>query len=191
MAPTNKINIPNETLEQFVERYRVLSHPQFVNNIMRRVTYYGSINRKIVDRQLKYRMDTLSDHPKDTGLMKRSWVLPEQYIKTHFGKTWQVYVLNTATVGEQARLKEAQKGGFIHKKKKRTGRHNLKRYMPWVDKRTKFYTKQLRVIRNKIKPIFHEQIIKCLILLREEMPGVLNPQELANLRTDTMKFSRG
>lgn len=181
MATTNKINIPNETLEQFAERYRVLSNPQLIQMIMRSVTIE-------LDRVLLSRMSTLSTHPKDTGLMKRSWVLPEQYLKTHFGRTWQVYLINTATVGEQARLKEAQKGGIVHRKKKRTGRHNLKRYMPWVDEKTKFYTKQLRVIRNKIRPIFQEQLITYLCRIRDLHPGALNSEELHTLRLDTIKY---
>lgn len=179
MASVNRIDIPNETLEQFAERYRVVSSPQFVNVVMRKVTIE-------LDRELLSRMSTLSTHPKDTGLMKRSWVMPEQYLKTHFGRTWQVYLINTATVGEQARLKDAQMAktnyGVIHRK--RTGRHNLKRYMPWVDKRTKFYTKQLRVLRNKIKPIFKEQLVNCLARVRDLRPDLLSPEEIIMLRKD-------
>lgn len=168
--PSNRINIPNETLEQFVERYRVLSNPQFVNAIMRRVTM-------AVDGELKFRLETLPTHPKDTGLMKRSWVLPEQYLRTHFGKVWQAYLNNTATVGEQARLK-AGLSNMVHRKKKRIGRHNLKRYMPWVDKRTKFYTKQLRVVKNKISSIFKEEIEFTLGKLYQLRPDVFTAEEV-------------
>lgn len=173
----NKIDIPNETLEDFVNRYRVLSNPQFVNLIMKKVTI-------AVDTELKFRLESLASHPKDTGLMKRRWVIPEQYLKTHYGKKWQVYLLNTATVGEQARIKYAQTG-MTHRKKKRIGRHNLKRYMPWVDKKTKFYTKQLRVIRNKIGPIFREELVMTLAQLHKVRPDLFNTQENQNLFTDT------
>lgn len=179
MATVNRINIPNETLEQFAERYRIISSPQFVNVVMRKVTIE-------LDRELLSRMANLSTHPKDTGLMKKSWVMPEMYLKTHYGKQWQVYLLNTATVGEQARLKDAQTVGTnrITKRRKRTGRHNLKRYMPWVDKRTKFYTKQLKVLRNKIKPIFKEQLVDCLARVRDLRPDLLSPEETIMLRQD-------
>lgn len=169
----SKLNIPNETLQDMVNRYRVLSNPQFVNYIMRKVT-------TAVNEELKFRLENLPSHPKDTGLMKRSWVLPEQYLKTHFGKNWQVYLLNTATVGEQARLKAGMMN-TVHRKKKRIGRHNLKRYMPFVDKRTKFYTKQLRVIRNKINPIFKEEIEFALAKLYQMRPEVFSPEEAQKL----------
>lgn len=174
--PPNKIDIPNETLEQMVERYRVLSNPQFVNYIMKQVTIDA-------DTELKFRLENLPTHPKDTGLMKKSWVLPEQYLRTHFGKVWQVYLNNTATVGAQAQLKDAQVGR-IHIKKKRIGRHNLKRYMPWVDKRTKFYTKQLRVMKNKIKSIFKEDIVFALGKLYRLRPEVFTNDEIKSLNMD-------
>ena len=169
----SKLNIPNETLQGMVDRYRVLSNPQFVNYIMRRVT-------TTIDGELKFRLQNLASHPKDTGLMKRSWALPENYLKTHFGKTWQVYLLNTATVGEQAKLKMGM-SNTVHRKKKRIGRHNLKRYMPFVDKRTRFYTKQLRVIRNKINPIFKEEIEFALAKLYQMRPEVFSPEEVQRL----------
>lgn len=174
----NKINIPNETLQNMVDRYRVLSNPQFVNYIMRKVT-------TTVDGELKFRLENLRSHPKDTGLMKRSWVLPEFYLKTHFGKIWQVYLLNTATVGEQARLKGI-KINRVHRKKKLVGRHNLKRYMPFVDKRTRFYTKQLRVIKNKIQPIFEEEIEFALLKLYQMRPEVFSVEEAQKLKGGTI-----
>lgn len=168
-----KIQIKNETLQDMVDRYRVLSNPQFVNYIMKKVT-------TAVDGELKFRLENLATHPKDTGLLKKSWELPEQYLNNHKGKVWEVYLLNTATVGKQALLK-GQQVGRVHLKKKRVGRHNLKRYMPFVDKRTKFYTKQLRVIKNKIDPIFKEEIEFALAKLYQMRPEVFTAEEVARL----------
>ena len=50
-------------------------------------------------------LEQLPTHPKDTGLLKKSWVLPKSYLLTHTGRVWQVYLNNTATVGQQAALK--------------------------------------------------------------------------------------
>ena len=88
---------------------------------------------------------------------------------------------NTATVGQQAALKNI-KEGTVHRKKKRVGRHNLKRYMPFVDKRTKFYTKQLRVLRNKVDSEFKEFIQDALWAANAQ--GFLSEQEVALWEAD-------
>lgn len=156
-----------ETLAQFAERYRILSHPKNIQMLMAKFT-------ALMDTRLRERLESLPTHPKDTGLMKKRWVLPRQYLLTHTGRAWQVYLNNTATVGEQAKLKDAQLGR-THRKKKRIGRHNLKRYMPWVDKRTKFYTKQLRVIRQTVDREFKEFINN--VLWQASAQGLLSPAE--------------
>lgn len=169
----NKIDIPNETLQGMVARYRVLSSEQFVSHIMRQVTTK-------LDKELKQRLESLSTHPEDTGLLKKSWVLPKLYLKTHTGKVWSVYLNNTATVGQQAKLKEARDNP-THRKKKRVGRHNLKRYMPYVDKRTEFYSNQLKVIRNKINPIFKKTIYEQLYHLYQLRPELATEKEMSSV----------
>lgn len=170
MAKTKlDIGHKKETLAQFAERYKVLAHPKTVEDIMRKFTYR-------MDVLLKERMQSLANHPKDTGLLKKSWQIPKTYLLTHSGRAWQVYLNNTATVGQQAALKNAQ-GNVVHRKKKRVGRHNLKRYMPFVDKRTKFYTKQIRVIRNKVDGEFKKFIND--VLWEANKVGLLSPSEVA------------
>lgn len=168
-TPKLGVGHKKETLAQFAERYKVLAHPKTVEDIMRKFTYR-------MDVLLKERMQSLANHPKDTGLLKKSWQIPKTYLLTHSGRAWQVYLNNTATVGQQAALKNAQ-GNVVHRKKKRVGRHNLKRYMPFVDKRTKFYTKQIRVIRNKVDGEFKKFIND--VLWEANKVGLLSPSEVA------------
>lgn len=151
--PVNK----KESLADMVARYKILAEPKTVNTGMLLFT---------LNEDLKLYNMLVSDdkHPKDTGLLKESWVKPaiktgddminllmtpgfQQYKGSFASGTFNVYVLNTATVGEQARRKS---GLHSRTKKKLTGRHNLKRYMPFVDKRTQFYTKKLRKLRQKL-----------------------------------------
>lgn len=169
-APKLGVGHKKETLAQFAERYRILAQPRTIDNVMRKFTAR-------MDKLLKDRLESLASHPKDTGLLKRSWQLPETYLLSHTGRVWQVYLNNTATVGQQASLKNAQ-GNVVHRKKKRVGRHNLKRYMPFVDNRTKFYTKQLRVIRNKVDKEFKEFIND--VLWEANRVGLLSPSEVAS-----------
>lgn len=168
---TSKLNISSkkETLAEFAERYRILSHPKTIEMVMRKFTAR-------MDNILKKRLENLPTHPKDTGLLKKSWQLPTTYLMTHTGKLWQVYLNNTATVGDQAKLKDAQVGRK-HRKLKRTGRHNLKRYMPFVDNRTKFYTKELRVIRNKVDIEFKKFISN--VLFEANRAGLMSETEMA------------
>lgn len=174
MAKVSKIAINKESLTDFVNRYRVLSNEQFVSKfIMKEVT-------KKLDLELKQRMESLPTHPKDTGLMQKSWRLPEKYLNIHTGTRWEVYLENTATVGQQSRLKDAMVGR-VHRKRKRVGRHNNKRYMPFVDERTKFYTKQLRVVRNKINPIFRETVYNALYNLYQLRPDLASKEEMASV----------
>lgn len=168
-TPKLGVEHKKETLAQFAERYKVLAHPKTVEDIMRKFTYR-------MDVLLKERMQSLANHPKDTGLLKKSWQIPKTYLLTHSGRAWQVYLNNIATVGQQAALKNAQ-GNVVHRKKKRAGRHNLKRYMPFVDKRTKFYTKQIRVIRNKVDGEFKKFIND--VLWEANKVGLLSPSEVA------------
>lgn len=177
-APKLGVGHKKETLAQFAERYKVLSNPSVVQKIMRAFTYS-------IDKDLKFRLETLVSHPKDTGLLKRSWEIPVNYLKLHNGKSWQVYLINTATVGQQAFLKNAQ-GKVVHRKKKRVGRHNLKRYMPFVDKRTKFYTKQLRVIRNTLDKKFKTFISETI--MQAYYQGVITSEEMANFNQDFDKM---
>ena len=169
-APKLGVGHKKETLAQFAERYRILAQPRTIDNVMRKFTAR-------MDKLLKDRLESLPSHPKDTGLLKKSWQLPKTYLLSHTGRVWQVYLNNTATVGQQASLKNAQ-GNVVHRKKKRVGRHNLKRYMPFVDKRTKFYTKQLRVIRNKVDKEFKEFIND--VLWEANKVGLLSPAEVAS-----------
>lgn len=168
-TPKLGVGHKKQTLAEFAERYKVLAHPKTVEDIMRKFTYR-------MDVLLKERMQSLANHPKDTGLLKKSWQIPKTYLLTHSGRAWQVYLNNTATVGQQAALKNAQ-GNVVHRKKKRVGRHNLKRYMPFVDKRTKFYTKQIRVIRNKVDGEFKKFIND--VLWEANKVGLLSPSEVA------------
>lgn len=151
--PVNK----KESLADMVARYKILAEPKTVNTGMLLFT---------LNEDLKLYNMLVSDgkHPKDTGLLKESWVKPankngtdminlsttpgfQQYKGSFASGTFNVYVLNTATVGEQARRKS---GLHLRRKKKLSGRHNLKRYMPFVDKRTQFYTKKLRIVRQQM-----------------------------------------
>lgn len=166
-APKLAIGQKKETLAQFAERYRILAQPKTIDMVMRKFTAR-------MDKLLKDRLESLASHPKDTGLLKRSWKLPTTYLLTHTGKAWQVYLNNTATVGQQASLKNAQ-SNVVHRKKKRVGRHNLKRYMPFVEKRTKFYSKQLRVIRNKVDKEF--KLFIDDVLWEANRAGLLSPEE--------------
>lgn len=158
--PVNK----KESLADMVARYKILAEPKTVNTGMLLFT----LNE---DLKLYDMLVSDSKHPKDTGLLKESWVKPaerggkysdskiydminllttpgfQQYKGSFASGKFNVYVLNTATVGEQARRKS---GLHLRKKKKLSGRHNLKRYMPFVDKRTQFYTKKLRIVRQQI-----------------------------------------
>lgn len=161
-----------ESLAQLAQRYRIFATSS--DMLMRKFTAR-------LDMILKKRLEQLPTHPKDTGLLKKSWVLPKSYLLTHTGKVWQVYLNNTATVGQQAALKNI-KEGTVHRKKKRVGRHNLKRYMPFVDKRTKFYTKQLRVLRNKVDSEFKEFIQDALWAANAQ--GFLSEQEVALWESD-------
>lgn len=172
MAKAPKLNVgqKKETLAQFAERYRILAQPRTIDMVMRKFTAR-------MDNLLKQRLESLPTHPKDTGLLQRSWELPRSYLLSHTGKIWQVYLNNTATVGQQAALK-ANISGVVHRKKKRVGRHNLKRYMPFVDKRTKFYTKQLRVIRNKVDSEFKKFIND--VLWEANKAGLMSPSEVAS-----------
>ncbi len=176
-----RIDIPKETLQQFVNRYHMLATPEFRDVVMRSVAYE-------LDKLLVLRLETSDSHPVDTGLLKRSWVIPELYLKTHRGKIWSVYALNTATVGKQAELK-ALKEGYKHRKRKRIGRHNLKRYMEWVYNNPKSdlretYKRQLRVVTNKINPIFKEKVVFLLAKLYSLRPELFSAQEVANLNED-------
>ena len=154
-----------ENLAQMVQRYKMLAEPK---TIMSGLFYFTLLQ----DWKLYKMLKSMPDHPKDTGLLQESWI-PPAYMPTdrqtglelggldnlkltpfyssykaglQSGK-FNVYVLNKATVGEQARRKHP----FGAKRKKKfSGRHNLKRYMTWVDKRTKFYTKKLRVVRQQL-----------------------------------------
>lgn len=152
-----------ESLQELVNRYRILSEPA---TIKKGLTYFT------LHQDFKLYNMLISDgrHPKDTGLLKKSWLLPaiprmndegettdvNQFRGTpYFGKykpsfqsgKFNVYLLNSATVGKQASLKYQQMG-WGHRKKKLIRRHNLKRYLPFVDARTGFYSKKLRVIRQ-------------------------------------------
>lgn len=164
------LNIQNkkETLAEFSERYRILSQPETIQMIMQKFTAR-------MDKLLKERLESLSTHPKDTGLLQKSWEMPMLYLLTHKGNAWQVYLNNTATVGQQSKLK-AEKEGTVHRKQKRIGRHNLKRYLPFVDKRTKFYTKQLRILKNKVNSEF--KIFIGDVLWEARRVGLMSEQEM-------------
>ena len=146
-----------ESLAQLVERYKIISEPKFIASGL----FYFTLKQ---DLKLYYKLKTMPNHPKDTGLLQESWVPParligggatdieltsgfQQYKGSFVSGKFNVYVLNTATVGEQARRKYPN---GPKRKKKFSGRHNLKRYMKWVDQRTGFYTKALRTVRQEL-----------------------------------------
>ena len=163
-----------ENLAQMLERYRILAEPKTVKTGLFYFTLYEDI-------KLYNKLKTMPDHPKDTGLLQESWVLParltdfymgggnmtkmeltsefSQYKGSFVSGKFNVYVLNTATVGEQARRKHP---GGPKRVKKFSGRHNLKRYLPFVDKRTRFYTKALRSIRQGIDKDWKEFVSQYL-----------------------------
>lgn len=158
-----------ESLSQMVERYKILAEPQTINQGLMFFTLQQ-------DAKLYNMLKQDPTHPKDTGLLKESWIPPVRRIgggamelqtTPYFGMykaslqsgKFNVYVLNTATVGEQARRKE---GLHKHRKKKLSGKHNLKRYMPFVDERTKFYTKKLRVVRQGLNKDWKEFVSNYL-----------------------------
>lgn len=144
-----------ESLSQMVERYKILAEPQTINQGLMFFTLQQDV-------KLYEMLKQDPSHPKDTGLLKESWIPPvrkvgggvmniqptpdfQKYKASFMARNFNVYVLNTATVGEQAKRKS---GLHTRRKKKLSGRHNLKRYMPFVDKQTQFYTKKLRIIKQ-------------------------------------------
>lgn len=156
-----------ESLTEMVERYKILAEPK---TIYTGLTFFTLRQ----DWKLYKMLKQDPTHPEDTGLLKESWIPPvfikqsklgsvildsnlisdihlTQYFPQYRGSfesgKFNVYVLNTATVGEQVRRKH---GVRLGKRKKSAGRHSLKRYMPWVDKRTQFYSKKLRIIKQGI-----------------------------------------
>lgn len=157
-----KLNISGkaESLKDFVNRYERLSDPRFIRKAMQAFTYKEDV--KLYDKVTRD-----PRHPRDTGTLQKSWVHPSKYLQKYNSTHYSVYLINTATVGEQSKMYSSI-NGVIHRKKKRIGRHNLKRYMPWVDKRTKFYTNKLRVIKNSLdrdfKRFISEEFIPGLII---------------------------
>lgn len=146
-----------ESLTEMVERYKTLAEPK---------TIYTGLTFFTLRQDMKLYKMLKEDptHPKDTGLLKESWIPPvkitgggitniqpteyfAQYRGSFESKKFNVYVLNTATVGQQALRKS---GVRIGKRKRSSGKHNLKRYMPFVDKRTQFYSKKLRIVRQQL-----------------------------------------
>lgn len=164
---TNK----RENLAQMVQRYKLLAEPRTVNEGL----LYFTLRQ---DWKLYKMLKQDPSHPKDTGLLQESWIPPakikqiqldrgdasskvdstffsdirttsefSQYRMNFMSGKFNVYVLNKATVGEQARRKRPLGPKRI---KKFSGRHNLKRYLPWVDARTHFYSKKLRIVRQQL-----------------------------------------
>ena len=157
MAP----NIPRKeigfkytnSLAALAEKYKWLAHPDTVRWIMQMVTAE-------CDKQLVILLRNEPEHPKDTTLMQNRWQIPISYLKTHSGDVWEIYAENTATVGERQQILERRFTG-THRKKKRTGKHNLKRYAKWVLKtQSKFYTKNLRIIHQKLPGIFKDILMQ-------------------------------
>lgn len=147
-----------ESLADLVARYRRLSEPAIVHNGL----IFFTLNE---DAKLYEMLMALQNHPKDTGLLKSKWAPPVRKVgggisdlqKTpHFYKyigsfnsgTYNVYILNEATIGEQQKLKYEKEGWGHFKKKKVRGSYKLKRYLKYVDKNTQFYTKQLKIVRQ-------------------------------------------
>lgn len=174
-----------ENLQQMMERYKILSEPQ---TVFTGLTYFTLKQDWKLYKLLK--MDP--NHPVDTGLMKEKWIPParieqiqtfegdwedkvgieairstpyfSQYKASIQSGQFNVYVLNTATVGEQASRKS---GLHTHRKKKLSGRHNLKRYMPFVDERTGFYTNKLRQIKQEMNIEWREFVPRYLTFVQE------------------------
>lgn len=149
-----------ESLQQMVERYKRLAEPK---------TVYMGLTFFTLQQDIKLYELLRNDpsHPKDTGLLKRSWLPParrtgggvteisptgdfSQYRSSFSNKRFNVYVLNNATVGKQQDLKYAQMGWSHFKKRTHKTHYRLRRYMPFVDARTEFYTKKLRTIRQQM-----------------------------------------
>lgn len=177
-----RIRVPKETLSQFAERYKILSNPRVVQVIMRAIT-------ENADMELAERMWTLSSHPRDTGLLEKSWKVPEEYLTNHKGKIWEVYLDNTATVSKQYYLKHGKilytSGRRRHKRGNPKILRNIK-YMKFVDKRTKFYTKQLKVVRQKMQPIMREVIRDALFKLNRQYPQLFTPEQAKAIRENNI-----
>lgn len=154
-----------ESLQDLVNRYRELQNPRYVQTQMIKFTLKQDL--KLYNR-LKGKLNGKTGTPIDTGLLESSWVKPVSissdgmhftpgtplYLTPFKSGNYSVYVLNTATVGQQQKLKYAKEGWGHFKKKKVRGSYKLKRYLRYVNsnpgKNKEFYTKQLRDIRQHL-----------------------------------------
>lgn len=157
-SPRLSLKSKKESLQDLVNRYRQLQNPRYCKSKMIEFTLKQDLN---LYNKLKFVT------PKDTGLLAKSWVKPctlngqggiqtvpgtKDYVGSLISGTYSVYVLNTATIGEQQKLKYAKEGWGHFKKKKIRGSYRLKRYLRYVDsnpgRNHHFYTKQLRLIKQ-------------------------------------------
>lgn len=164
------------SLKDLVNKISYLAQPENVDNFMRKFT-------GVVDNELVRRLKSLSktEHPKDTGLLQESWQVPAAYLQNHSGKSWQVYAENTATIGEWKLRKS--KLGKTYKVKNRRGNvsfRNNRRYLRYVESKTGFYSKQLRVIKQEIPGFFTRYVNMWLRLMWEG--GYISQQEYRNVR---------
>ena len=161
-----------ENLAEMVARYKRLAEPKIVQAGLMYFT---------LQQDLKLYKLLVQDpkHPKDTGLLKNKWALPalptgggvtEIEITKHFQKykpsfssgKFNVYLLNEATVGEQQRLKYQKEGWGHFKKKKVRGSYKLKRYFKFVEQRTGFYSKKLRIVRQQLNSEWKKFVVEYL-----------------------------
>lgn len=158
-----------ESLQDLVNRYRELQNPRYVQTQMIKFTLKQDLK---LYNSLKGKLNSKTGTPMDTGLLESSWVKPVSisgsisggsmhfapgtplYLTPFKSGNYSIYVLNTATVGQQQKLKYAKEGWGHFKKKKVRGSYKLKRYLRYVNsnpgKNKEFYTKQLRNIRQHL-----------------------------------------
>lgn len=169
-SPRLSLNGKKENLQDLVNKYKQLQNPTYCKSKMIEFTLKQDL--KLYNR-LKG-----TGTPKDTGLLEKSWVKPcslnsqggvqstpgtRSYAGSLLSGTYNVYVLNTATIGEQQKLKYAKEGWGHFKKRKVRGSYKLKRYLKYVDKQNEFYTRQLRNIRQGINKEWKEFVNEDLL----------------------------
>lgn len=141
------------SLAGLAEKYKWLARPETMRWIMQNIT-------ALCDKQLVQLLRNEPEHPTDTTLMQHRWKIPVVYLQTHSGDVWEIYAENTATVGERLDILKRNFTGTPRKKRAR-GTYRLKRYAKWVlQKDSRFYTKNLRIVHQKLPGIFKEFMVQ-------------------------------
>lgn len=154
-TPVNITDTAKSELKSFAQKYEFLS--KLANNH----TFFNNFVLA-VDKKLYKELTQDASHPKDTGLMKKSWVIPEDYVNRNTSKECDVFLENTATVGQQYQLKYGKAlysaGNYTYRGRRGLAGRRLRRYMPYVDDKTKFYTKKLRIVTQQVHTMFKKYL---------------------------------